>query len=229
MIQKLVMKIKNRENAFYSFLFDFLKGIINLNIPVINIIHKPLYYIHVGAYNFLRLVAMKVYCEPLFKSFCKECGSNFSLEIGMPLVSKNLSLIIGSKVCLNGKNTFASPTVFEEPTLIIGDNTYIGYQNSFHVAKKITIGKNCMFSSNVLVQDNNGHPVPPSRRHERVSKEEVMPTYIGDNVWVGYQAYIGKGVNIGDNSIIGANAVVIHDVPANVIVAGNPAKIIKTI
>ena len=54
------------------------------------------------------------------------------------------------------------------------------------------------------------------------------PIIIGNNVWIGTEARICKGVTIGDNAIIAANAVVTKDVPANAIAAGNPAKIVKT-
>src|SRR6185437_3157980 len=53
------------------------------------------------------------------------------------------------------------------------------------------------------------------------------PIRIGGGVWVCADAFIGPGVSIGDNSVVGARAVVTHDVPNDVIVAGNPAKVIK--
>jgi carbonic anhydrase/acetyltransferase-like protein (isoleucine patch superfamily) len=55
----------------------------------------------------------------------------------------------------------------------------------------------------------------------------VTPVHIGDNVWLGDHATVLKGVTIGDNSVVAARAVVTRDVPANVIVAGNPAKVVK--
>ena len=51
--------------------------------------------------------------------------------------------------------------------------------------------------------------------------------HIGDNVWLGDHCVILKGVTIGENSVVGANAVVSRDVPANVVVAGNPARVVK--
>ena len=54
-----------------------------------------------------------------------------------------------------------------------------------------------------------------------------MVINIGDNVWIGGGAIIFPGVNIGDNSVIGAGSIVVRDVLSNVVVAGNPAKVIK--
>jgi maltose O-acetyltransferase len=59
--------------------------------------------------------------------------------------------------------------------------------------------------------------------------EAAKPIVIGDNVWIGSGAIVLAGVTVGKNSVIGAGAVVTKDVPANVVVVGNPAKVVKTI
>ena len=70
------------------------------------------------------------------------------------------------------------------------------------------------------------HPLDPV---ERISGSEYgKPVTIGDNVWIGGRAIINPGVTIGDNAVIASGAVVTKDVPNNVVVGGNPAKIIKT-
>jgi len=87
---------------------------------------------------------------------------------------------------------------------------------------KIVIGDNVKVGANVLITDCDWHLEDP-----RVS--EPKPVFIGDNVWLGYGAVVMKGVTIGENSIIGINSVVTKDVPANVVAAGNPCKVIKKI
>lgn len=71
------------------------------------------------------------------------------------------------------------------------------------------------------------HPITPMERNS--GKEYAKPIIIGNNVWIGGNAVINPGVCIGDNAIIASGAVVIKNVPANVVVGGNPAKIIKEI
>ena len=59
--------------------------------------------------------------------------------------------------------------------------------------------------------------------------DNVLPVTIGNDVWIGHGAVILKGVRIGDRSVVGARAVVTRDVPADTVVAGNPARVVKSL
>ncbi len=88
---------------------------------------------------------------------------------------------------------------------------------------EVTIGNSCMFANEAFVTDADWHGI-----YDRsLSVGKSAPVIIGDNVWIGDSAMVCKGVTIGDNSIIGAGSVVLKDVPANVVVGGNPAVIVK--
>lgn len=86
----------------------------------------------------------------------------------------------------------------------------------------VSIGDSCMLAHGAYVTDADWHGI-----YDRVALGRQAPVTIGDNVWIGDQAIVGKGVTIGDNAILGAGAVVTRDVPANTIVAGNPARIVR--
>ena len=87
--------------------------------------------------------------------------------------------------------------------------------------KGIHIGKNCLIASGTVILS-----------HDHCKRVDGMPyltdTYIGDNCFIGIRAFIMPGVKIGNEVIVGSMSVVTKDVPSNCIVAGNPAKIIKT-
>jgi acetyltransferase-like isoleucine patch superfamily enzyme len=107
--------------------------------------------------------------------------------------------------------------------LHIGDYALITPGVRISASDSIEIGDNCMIASGVYITDSDWHGI-----YDRIERNTgPRPIRIGNNVWIGDQAIVLKGVSIGDNSIVGAGAVVTHDVPANVVVAGNPARIVK--
>lgn len=128
----------------------------------------------------------------------------------------------------------------------IDDNTKVG--TFVEIQKGATIGKNCKISSHtficegVHIDDNCfiGHGVmftndvfPRATNPDGSAQTEndwtMVPTYIKKGASIGSNATILCGITIGENAMIGAGAVVTKDVPANTIVAGNPAKVLKTI
>jgi len=112
--------------------------------------------------------------------------------------------------------------------IMIGDNACL--QGTSIVAyEAVTIGNSALFGSNVVIMDCDGHSVQKRNSPDEVADLIVKPVHIGEDVWIGYGAVILKGVTIGSNAVIGAGSIVSKDVPAGAVVAGNPAKIIKTI
>jgi acetyltransferase-like isoleucine patch superfamily enzyme len=105
----------------------------------------------------------------------------------------------------------------------IGKHCLICPGTRIMAATNVTIGDDCMMAQNVSITDADWHDLY-DRSASIGSTEAVV---IGKNVWIGDSAIIGKGVHIGDNSVIGAGAIVMKDIPANAIAAGNPATVIK--
>ncbi|MBI9013804.1 MAG: maltose O-acetyltransferase [Clostridiales bacterium] len=106
----------------------------------------------------------------------------------------------------------------------LGDNFYANFDCVFLDVCKITIGNNCMMAPGVHIYTAT-HPLDPTERNSGFEYGE--PVTIGDNVWIGGRAIINPGVTIGDNVVIASGSVVIKDVPDNVVIGGNPARIIK--
>ena len=88
------------------------------------------------------------------------------------------------------------------------------------------MGNNVMLAPNVAIY-TAGHPIHPDSRNS--AYEYGIGITIGNNVWIGGNVVITPGVNIGDNVVIGAGSVVTRDIPANVVAAGNPCRVIKEI
>jgi acetyltransferase-like isoleucine patch superfamily enzyme len=121
----------------------------------------------------------------------------------------------------------------------IGEYCYIGENTRLWSADKIRIGNRVLISHNVNIHDTDGHPIDPQARHKHFLEITTrghpeldlgIPSasiLIEDDVWIGFNATILKGVSIGKGAIIGACSVVTKDVLPYTIVAGNPAKLIR--
>lgn len=110
--------------------------------------------------------------------------------------------------------------------LRIGRGTFINTDFLALGGGAITIGEDVLIGPSVRFYTPN-HPLDPE--HRRAGYERVAPIVVGNNVWIGGSAVVLPGVTIGDDSIVGAGAVVTKDVPPRTVVAGNPARPIKTL
>ncbi len=135
-------------------------------------------------------------------------GNNNTLEVGSNVVADNLTIRFGN-----------------EGKCIIGENTGIvgGY---FAVSEAgVMIGRDCLLSADVLIQNNDGHHIFDARMHKRINYAKDI--VIGDHVWIGFRAVILSGAEIGMGSIVGANAVTSGQFGEHQIIAGCPAKVIR--
>ena len=139
------------------------------------------------------------------------------ISIGGPnyfVSSKNVNLIGVNRKCIISTHT-------RKATIEIGSNN--GFSGvTISAFNKIVIGDNLKVGANVLITDSNWHP-------EDSRSGQSSPVIIHNNVWLGVNCIVLKGVTIGENAIIGANSVVVKDIPANCIASGNPCKVIKAI
>lgn len=118
------------------------------------------------------------------------------------------------------------------PLIIIGNNVSIGEDCHITAINKIIIGNNVLFGKKVTVSDNSHGNVFHDDLHIPPLKRTVTskgPVILKDNVWIGDKVTILQNVSIGEGSIIGANAVVTKSFPPYSVIAGNPAKVIKTL
>ncbi|MBD3861622.1 sugar O-acetyltransferase [Bacillus sp. 28A-2] len=110
--------------------------------------------------------------------------------------------------------------------IVVGDHFFANFDTVLLDVCKITIGDHCFFGPNVHIY-TVGHPLDPEERAKGI--EFGKPVTIGDHVWLGGGSIINPGVTIGNNAVVASGSVVTKDVPSNVVVGGNPAKIIKHI
>lgn len=117
-----------------------------------------------------------------------------------------------------------------DPIITIGNNGDFGAFNHISCINRIEIGDNCLMGKWVTITDNDHGSTDFMTLRNAPAKRKLYskgPIVIGNNVWIGDKATVLANVTIGDGAIIAANSVVIKDVPAYSIVAGNPARVVK--
>ncbi|MDP4195859.1 MAG: acyltransferase [Bacteroidota bacterium] len=119
-------------------------------------------------------------------------------------------------------------TLSENALIKIGNNVGIS-GGGICAAQKVTIGNDVMFGANAFVSDNDFHPIDPRNRRNSNENIKTKPVIIEDNVFIGMNSLVLKGVKIGKNSVIAAGSIVTSDIPENTIAAGIPAKVISKI
>lgn len=144
-------------------------------------------------------------------------------------VGYNFLVFSGNMFNPMGRNIRSFIKVGERGTLTIGDK--VGMSSAvIWCEDNIKIGNNTKIGAMAIVTDTDAHSLNPIYRLD--SKEDKahrsnLPVTIGSNVLIGANSIVLKGVTIGDNTVIGAGSVVTKDIPANVIAAGNPCKVIR--
>jgi acetyltransferase-like isoleucine patch superfamily enzyme len=113
-----------------------------------------------------------------------------------------------------------------EGVVEIGDKTVLGQECTISAYQRVRIGQQCVIADRAMFIDFDHGTVEVERpiRVQGIYKRDVI---IGSNVWIGYNACFLRGVRVGDNAIVGSNSVVTRDVPANAVVGGVPARVIR--
>jgi acetyltransferase-like isoleucine patch superfamily enzyme len=165
----------------------------------------------------------------LWRRFLTRAGHRTDVE-GMAFIGRGVRIQIGRGARLRlGRWTWigrGTKIRCHEGEVSIGAKTVLGEDCTISAYQHVSIGEQCIVADRVMLIDfdHNVTEVEQPVRRQGIYKQDV---HVGSNVWIGYGAQILRGVKVGDNSIIGAGAVVTKNVPANAVVAGAPARVIR--
>jgi len=149
---------------------------------------------------------------------------------GMAFVGPGVSFEIGpaARVVLGRWSWIGHGTKIRahEGEVVIGARTVLGQECTISAFKRVRIGRECILADRVMLIDFDHGMVEVERpiRRQGIYKRDVQ---VGHNVWIGYGACLLRGATVGDNAVIGTNAVVPGAVPANAVVGGVPARLIR--
>lgn len=163
-------------------------------------------------------------------------GAHSSAILTKILISKDAAgqIVLGDYVICAGELY----SFFNKGVISVGDCSYVGQGTRIWALSRVEIGRRVLISHDCFICDNLTHPLDARTRHqqymakhgfpfpEQIALEE-RPIRIGDDVWVAAGVTILRGVSIGQGAVIAAGSVVTADVPAGVVVAGNPARVVK--
>ncbi|NOT14948.1 MAG: acyltransferase [Methylotenera sp.] len=196
------------------------------------LIHRYPYYIR-------KLLEYRV-----LKYFVGLAGAKVSKRVrfyGMPIISmhKNSEIVIGESCVLCSRSDMTDlgvnhqvvlRTLRSGASIVIGNDTGIS-GGAICAAIRVEIGNECLIGANVTISDTDFHAISPIGRRYNQNPQDIAAAQIiiEDNVFIGTGSIVLKGVRIGKNSVVGAGSVVTKNVPSNTIVAGNPARIIRSI
>ncbi|MBE7087176.1 MAG: sugar O-acetyltransferase [Clostridiales bacterium] len=155
------------------------------------------------------------------KTFCK-------LNKTSPTNAKKIQKLIKKLLGGTGEEVVIQPPFYCDygKNIYVGENFFANYGCVILDVNKVTIGKNCMLAPCVKIFSAT-HPVRAEERYNGV--ELGLPVTIGDNCWIGGGAIINPGVTLGNNVVVASGAVVTKSFGDNVVLAGVPAKIVKTL
>jgi len=146
--------------------------------------------------------------------------------MGNVSIGQRVGFTSSTKYNFVGINKPCTICVQRNATLTIGD--FSGFSGvSIFCAQSITIGKYCNIGGNVFIWDTDFHPLDAQERRKPSQNINTAPIIIEDDVFIGANSIILKGVRIGKGAVVGAGSVVTKNIPDGEVWAGNPAKKIK--
>jgi carbonic anhydrase/acetyltransferase-like protein (isoleucine patch superfamily) len=228
-MDRFIDKIRAKSNIFYSLLYHAYKNIQNITVKVPRPLVAFMYSVRLLWHEFWYWLINKFYYEPLLRYRCSSAGKCLKTDGDIPLISGSGRIIIGDNVAIGNRGAWIlSPNIFDCPELIIGSNTTINYEVGISVECRVEIGSNCIIAGETKIFDNNSHALHFSNKR-KMTKDDIAPIKIEDNVWIGMRSLILKGVTIGYGAVVAAGSVVTKDVAPLTLVGGNPARHLKTI
>lgn len=176
----------------------------------------------------LHLRARYSYAEYFLRPNCRELGDFHNIMKPRYVRISGADVRIGK--CFTAIADPAAPVTIsvwgrnaDSGRVCIGDYVLISPGVRISACDEIVIGDGVMIANGAYITDSDWHSL-----YDRTAQDpRELPIHIGNNAWIGDHATVLKGVTIGENSVVAAGAVVTRDVPPNVVVAGNPAQVVK--
>ena len=235
MLQRFKQWLKSGETPLARGLFRLAKHLLHFELPAMKPVGKVMYTVHKTVIGFGEGFLRVFYFTPMFKSYVENEAKHLYLFGGIPYVAGPLRIVIGEGSRISGATTFTGRSAksdnLPQPLLDIGANVDIGWQTSIAVGSVVKIGDNVRIAGKGFLAGYPGHPLDPVARAkgEPELESQVGDIILEDDVWLATGVSVMAGVRIGKGTIVASGSVVTKDLPAGVLAAGVPAKVVRRI
>ncbi|RJG42468.1 acyltransferase [Motilimonas pumila] len=169
---------------------------------------------------------------PAFSGRVSAQGRGLYLYGGFPFVAGPVDIHLGHDCRISGQTTITGRSQGQQTVrLEIGSNIDIGWQTTIAVGKQVILGNNVRIAGRCFLAGYPGHPLDAKARAQGLSEtaNQIGDIVLQDDVWLATGVTVMAGVTIGKGTVVAAGSVVTKDLPANVLAAGVPARVIKEI
>ncbi|HLZ65323.1 MAG TPA: acyltransferase [Aliidongia sp.] len=222
---------KRGDSRLAQRLWRLAKALRGGSVPVVPVVHKPLYALHLMVTGTWANLVRALYWTPLFQSRLEAPAPNLYLYGGMPLVLGRLRLRFGADCRMSAQSTFSGRPSSADPVLTVGRNVDIGWQTTIAVGRRVTIGDNVRIAGRAFLAGYPGHPLDAAARAAGLADtdDQIGDIVLEDDVWLATDVTVSAGVTIGRGTIVAAGSVVTGDLPPHVLAAGAPARVVRAL
>lgn len=208
-----------------------LKRLAGTAVPLPRVLARTLYRERTLRHLLWRGFKSKLYYEPMLRAQATRVGTGLMLYDDIPKLFGQLDIKIGHRVRLEGDHSWVGMhESLGTSELVIGDDTYLGYQVLLYVGRSIRFGRHILVANRVQFFGYDAHPTDPFKRAANLAPDDANGTIaVDDYAWISNNVTIVKNVRIGAGAIVAAHSVVTRDVPPLTVVAGNPARVVREI
>lgn len=204
-----------------------------VEVPVIPGLHRSLYGLRGAIRAGWGWSVRVLWTTPMFKSQLSGPAPRLLLDgTGLPLVIGPVEIGLGSDVRLSTQTTITGRTgSARRPALTVGGNVDIGWQTTIAVGRRVVIGDDVRIAGRAFLAGYPGHPLDPEDRARGLpdTEDQIGDITLERGVWLATGVTVSAGVTIGAGTVVAAGSVVTRDLPPNVLAAGVPARIIRSL
>lgn len=203
------------------------------SLPVGRTLGSLLFYGRPFLENAFGIVTQTLVREPALRFRCHQVGKRLRMYGPAPRIMGDGIIEVGDEAEFGPDMVLLVGLGLPQPALLsIGNDVRFGPGTMIYVAREVRIGDHCRTGPGVKIYDTDLHPLDAEMRRQNygtITMASTAPVLIEDDVWIGANAIILKGVTLHRGAVVGAGAVVTDDVPPATVVAGNPARVVRRV